>query len=217
MHDLDALEFADNADPRCPCVLLLDTSKSMTGERIDALNQGLQAFQQDLQKDDLARRRVEVAIVTFGDGGVQVIQDFVTADQFVAPHLTADEMTPMGTAINRALDMIQGRKTTYKRVGIMYYRPWVFLITDGEPTDEWQTARIRIRAEEEAKGVAFFAVGVQGAKMSMLTQLSVRPPVSLQGLNFVEMFIWLSRSQQRVSASRPGEQVALEPIGWGSV
>src|SRR4051794_4816078 len=73
------LEFADNPEPRCPCVLLLDTSKSMSGQRIDALNQGLVAFRDELLKDSLARQRVEIAIVTFG-GSVRVIQNFVTVD-----------------------------------------------------------------------------------------------------------------------------------------
>ena len=57
------LEFADNPEPRCPCILLLDTSKSMAGDRVAALNQGLQAFRDELIKDPLARQRVEVAIV----------------------------------------------------------------------------------------------------------------------------------------------------------
>jgi len=54
-------EFADNPEPRCPCVLLLDTSGSMQGEPINALNNGLRAFKDDLIKDALASKRVEVA------------------------------------------------------------------------------------------------------------------------------------------------------------
>ncbi|MEI6428086.1 MAG: hypothetical protein WCO45_06800 [Pseudanabaena sp. ELA607] len=41
---LDAIEFAENPEPRCPCVLLLDTSGSMSGEKIAALNAGLETF-----------------------------------------------------------------------------------------------------------------------------------------------------------------------------
>jgi hypothetical protein len=77
----EAVEFAENPAPRCPCVLLLDTSGSMQGSPIDALNQGLLTFKDDLIKDPLASRRVEVAVVTF-DSAVKVIQDFVTADKF---------------------------------------------------------------------------------------------------------------------------------------
>src|SRR5687768_17632294 len=98
------IEFL-NADPRCACVLLLDTSGSMGGEPVAALNAGLQMFQQELQGDTLASRRVEIAIVTFGSGGVQTAQDFVTAGHFSAPHLQAGGDTPMGAAIHLGLDM----------------------------------------------------------------------------------------------------------------
>src|SRR2546427_7359653 len=98
-------EFAINPDPRCACVLLLDTSGSMGGAAIDSLNDGLKAFQEDLQEDSLARRRVEIAIITFGKDGCQTRQDFTTAGQFVAPTLEADGGTPMGEAINIGLDL----------------------------------------------------------------------------------------------------------------
>jgi uncharacterized protein YegL len=220
MSHLDEVEFAINPDPRCPCVLLLDTSGSMEGANIDALNQGLQAFQQDVSQHNLARRRVEVAIVTFGNGGVQTLQDFVTADKFSPPPLSAGGDTPMGAAINRALDMLNARKAQYKANAIAYYRPWVFMLTDGAPTDSWQAAAQRVRTEDANKAVAFFTVAVEGADIQTLAQIAppTRKPVKLQGLMFVEMFRWLSRSQQRVSSSKPGENVGLPPVdGWAEV
>ncbi len=218
MTSLDAaIEFATNPDPRCPCVLLLDTSGSMAGASIDALNAGLRAFQTDICLDSLAIRRVDVALVTFGNSGVQTLQEFVTAGEFVAPTLTAGGNTPMGEAINRAIDLVRARKALYKSNGIAYYRPWIFMITDGAPTDEWQGAAQRVRAEEQANGLAFFTVGTAGADLARLAEIAVRPPVQLEGLKFVELFVWLSRSQQRVSNAKVGEQTALPPIGWSSV
>jgi uncharacterized protein YegL len=216
----DAVEFAENPEPRCPCVLLLDTSGSMQGTAIDALNQGLKGFKDELVKDRLAARRVEIAVVTF-DSVVTVVQDFVSADQFEPPTLRAQGTTAMGTAIGAALDMIGARKTQYKSSGVAYYRPWVFMITDGEPQGEADDvvahATQRIRDEESAKHVAFFAVGVEGANMTRLTQIVVRTPVKLAGLDFSEMFVWLSASMHRVSQSKLGDQVALPPAGWGAV
>jgi len=217
----EAVEFAENPEPRCPCVLLLDTSGSMGGAPIDALNEGLKAYRDDLLRDPLASRRVEVALVTF-DSEVNVIQDFVTADQFEPPTLTAQGQTYMGTAINKALDMLQARKARYKANGVAYYRPWVFMITDGEPQGESeeavQTAVRRIRDDEAEKRVAFFAVGVERANMERLKEIVVRTPVKLRGLSFVEMFVWLSRSSQAVAHSKlEDEQVALPPPGWGTV
>ena len=218
--ELEAVEFAENPEPRCACVLLLDTSGSMSGEPINALNQGLVEFRNDLARDPLASRRVEVAVVTF-DSSVKVVQDFVTADQFQPPTLTAQGATHMGSGILKALDMIQARKKQYNANGIAYYRPWVFMITDGEPQGELeevvQQATRRIKEDEAGKRVAFFAVGVENAKMDRLSQIVVRQPVKLIGLNFVEMFVWLSRSTQAVSHSQVDDQVALPPPGWGAV
>ncbi len=216
----DAVEFAENPEPRCPCVLLLDTSGSMNGPAIDALNAGLRSFKDELVKDTLAAKRVEVAVISFNNE-VTLVQDFVTVDQFDPPTLNAGGMTHMGAAINRALDIISARKAQYRQNGVAYYRPWVFMITDGAPQGEPETlveqAAQRIHTEENDKRVAFFAVGVENADMGRLASLVVRTPVKLTGLNFVEMFVWLSASMQRVSQSRVDEQVALPPPGWGTV
>src|SRR5205807_1396192 len=120
----DEIEFAENPEPRCACVLLLDTSSSMQGAKINALNEGLRVFKQELTRDLLACRRVEVAVVTF-DSQVRVVQDFVTADQFA--------------------------------------------------------------------------------------------PSTLRGLNFVELFVWLSRSTQAVAQAKTDEMLALPPAGWSAI
>ncbi|NJL10449.1 MAG: VWA domain-containing protein [Calothrix sp. SM1_7_51] len=216
----EVVEFAENPEPRCPCILLLDTSGSMEGAAIEALNQGLLSFKDELVKNSLASRRVEVAIVTF-DSTVSIVQDFITADQFNPPILTAQGLTTMGAGINKALDMIAERKAQYRTNGIAYYRPWVFLITDGEPQGELDKlvdeASQRIQVDESNKRVAFFTVGVDNANMMRLSKISVRAPLKLKGLNFVEMFVWLSASMSAVSHSKVDEQVALPPIGWGTV
>jgi uncharacterized protein YegL len=119
--------------------------------------------------------------------------------------------------------MLDARKQVYKQSGITYYRPWVFLITDGGPTDSWRHAASLIHAgdNEESKSFSFFAVGVQGDNMEILAQISRREPLKLQGLRFRDLFAWLSRSLSGVSRSTPGTQVPLEnpagPSGWASV
>ena len=124
----------------------------------------------------------------------------------------------MGEAIETGLGMLASRKSEYRANGISYYRPWVFLITDGEPTDEWQAAADRVHRAEQDRALAFFAVGVQGANFDILQQIAVRSPLRLDGLRFVELFLWLSRSQRGVSASKVGEQTALPPVdGWAVV
>jgi uncharacterized protein YegL len=217
----DAAEFMDNPEPRCPCLLILDTSASMQGEPIRHLNAGLVAFKDELIADAMAVKRVEVAVVTFGP--VQVVSEFQTADVFTPPVLTATGATPMGEAIERGLDLINARKAIYKQNGISYYRPWVFLITDGGPTDSWANAASLISFGEISKSFTFFAAGVEGANMEILGRISPQnwKPLHLKELRFRDLFVWLSSSLGRVSASVPGDTVPLAspvtPDGWAEV
>lgn len=207
-----ASEFADNPEPRCPCLLLLDTSGSMEGPAIEELNNGLILFKHELCADALAIKRVEVAVVTFGP--VRTLADFQTPDRFEAPRLEASGDTPMGAAIIAGLEMIRHRKSTYKANGISYYRPWVFLITDGAPTDPWDRAAEMVRLGEEAKGFSFFAVGVDQADMDVLSSISVRAPLKLAGLRFSDLFAWLSSSLGNLSRSHVGRPPDLPPAWW---
>jgi uncharacterized protein YegL len=219
-----ANEFADNPEPRCASLLLLDVSTSMSGDRIRELQDGLVGYKDDLAGDGLARKRVEVAIVTFG-GTVNTIQNFTTADSFSPPALSVSGDTPMGQAVVTGLNLLDQRKQEYRNNGIGYYRPWVFLITDGGPTDintpQWPEAIQRVKAGEEAKAFSFFGVAVQDADMERLAQLCVREPLKLKGLQFRSLFQWLSNSQQSVSRSTPGDAVELQnpksPDGWAQV
>lgn len=213
------VELASNPEPRCPCVLVLDVSGSMAGAPIAALNAGLQAFQSDVLTDSLAAQRVEVAIVTFG-GRVETVSDFQGVQAFQPPILVPSGETPMGEAVRRGIDLVTQRKQAYKQAGVHYFRPWVFLITDGAPTDDWQSAAALVKQGETSKAFAFFAVGVETANFDLLQQLSVRAPLKLDGLKFRELFVWLSQSMRSVSHSKPGEEskVALpNPSGWASL
>ena len=238
--------LATNPEPRCPCVLLIDVSGSMAeivgnagqdlgytvqqdgktyravsggATRIDLLNEGLRAYHSELMGDSLAAQRVEVSVITFG-GSVQTVVPFITAHEFTPPTLAANGETPMGTAILQAIEAVAERKRMYKQNGLHYYRPWIFFVTDGEPSDAWQVAAEKVREGEKNKAFAFFAVGVEGANFDILRQISVREPLHLKGYSFREMFVWLSQSQRSVSQSNPGQedQVKLtSPTGWANL
>src|SRR3984885_9946928 len=217
----DHPELVANPEPRCACLLLLDTSGSMHGQPIAELNAGLITLKDELMADAMAVQRVEIGIVSFGP--VQVHSDFQSPDTWNPPHLQANGDTPMGAAIEQGLQMLEARKQIYRHSGITYYRPWVFLITDGGPTDGWRNAASLVHAgdNDTDKKFSFFAVGVEGANMEILAQISRREPLKLKGLRFRDLFAWLSSSLGGVSRSTPGTQVLLPPptgpSGWASV
>ena len=213
--------FVENPEPRVPCILLLDVSSSMAGETISELNSGLQAYKDELSADSLASKRVEICLITFGSD-VQKVCDFTTASNFFPPKLEANGLTYMGQAVDLALDSLEIRKQEYNGNGIQYYRPWIFLVSDGAPNDPaWEQSARRAVEAEQAKKFKMFCVGVQGADLNTLSKFCVGEPVQLKGLRFRDMFLWLSSSQQSVSRSTPGDDVPLEnpatPKGWASI
>ena len=213
-------EFINNPEPRCPCLLSGDTSASMAGDPMEELNAGLALYQRLLAEDPLAAKRAETALMTFGERPV-LVQDFATLQNLRIPQLTADGSTPMSQAILRGIELLAERKRSYRSNKITCYRPWIFLFTDGAPTDPqlWPNAVEQVRRGEADKEFVFFPIGVgEHADMKKLAELSVRPPARLHGNNFQEFFRWLARSLRQVSASMPGQLVAMPPMsGWGSV
>ncbi|NLI00528.1 MAG: VWA domain-containing protein [Chthonomonadales bacterium] len=202
---LEARTNDRNPDPRVAVALLLDTSGSMEGEPIAELNRGFAAFCADIKEDPLARKRTEVTVITFG-GQPQVVIPFTEGRSLEPRSFAADGLTPLGGALEMALDELGAQKAEYKRLGLRYYRPWLFVITDGSPTDDdvFPRAADRVRATEAAKGVTVFSVLVQGGDKVALSKISdVRPPVSLKTEpgSFMKLFAWLSASLGAVSNS----------------
>lgn len=231
MSDLEARVKEDNPDPRVACALLLDTSSSMASEPIAQLNAGFRLFCDEIKQDPLAKKRTEVAVITFG--GVARVEIPFTEGRDLEPRtFAANGGTPMGAALDLALDELMAQKDAYKKAGLEYYRPWLFVITDGAPTDGsvFDAAANRVRKAEDAKGVSVFAVGVGAADMTRLEALSsMRKPLMLKGYSFAEMFSWLSASMKVVSNSsqfgatdngvaqaEATEQIPLPPPGWAT-
>jgi uncharacterized protein YegL len=221
----DAIEIANPQHPHCATVLVVDTSGSMSGDKIRQLNEGLRYFKQDVESDELARKRVDLSVISFGKG-VQTIVPFSSIDAFEPPNLAAHGSTPMGQALLDGMTAISARKSEYRTSGMDYYRPWLLLITDGEPTDMhpgdsmWENVVGELHRGEQDKEFLTFVVGVEPANMATLTRIAPpeRPPVQLQAGKFKELFAWLSKSQRKVSASKVGDQVALEsPTGWAMI
>lgn len=198
-------------EPHLACVLLLDTSGSMNeNNAIESLNQGVNAFIKQTSMDEMAKKRVDVAIIAFDDEP-RVEMDFTPISQMEPVHLIAGGCTAMGAAINMAIDKVKERNRFYADLGIQVYKPWIFMITDGAPTDDITAAAQRIQ-EEENKGqhgkLKFFALGVKGYDKNTLFKLSKRV-MELEDTDFTGIFNWLSESMCAISVSRVGEALQL--------
>lgn len=219
-------DLVNNPTARVPVCLCLDVSSSMGGTPINELNQGVRLLYDSIKEDEVAMYSAELCIVTFGGNGAKCIEDFASLEmQPTPPRLTASGMTPMGEAVNMALDLLEQRKKEYKDKGVDYYQPWLVLMTDGEPNGDSSELERSIQRTVElvsSRKLTVFPIGIgPRADMSTLNKYSpTRAPLKLQGLKFKEFFSWLSKSVSKTSQSTPGESVKLdfEGIkGWGEL
>lgn len=204
-----------NPAPRCPVVLLLDVSGSMSGEPIRELNQGYRQFLQETMNDEAASMSVDLEVITFGNS-VEVRQPFMPVSSVdPAPAaLVADGLTPMGEAFKLASAHLKERRQKYRDNGISAYRPWVVLMTDGQPTDKWEQPAAEVRTLAEQGKINYLGIAIgDGVNMNTLGRI-VPSPMKLQGLKFRQFFHWLTDSLGAVSASAVSDQ---DNIQFGDV
>lgn len=205
-------EAAVNMEQKCLVVLVLDVSGSMRiGNRLNELNKGLQEFYNDISNDETTAQRLEIAIVTFNHE-IKTIQHPALVENFMMPTLKAIGGTAMVDAVNEAIDMVQERKNWYKEQGQTYYRPWIILITDGEPDENQDIDGLaaRIKKETEGKHFQFLPIGVDDANMTILGKIQGNiPPAKMQGVKFHSFFQWLSASMSTITSSSDGESVNI--------
>ena len=205
-------------EPHMACVLLLDTSDSMKGDPIKSLNRAINDFKEQTLLDDLAKKRVDIAIVEF-NSSAQVVREFTPLSLMNTVSLSAGGFTAMGAGINLAIELVKERNQFYASMGTPCYKPWIFMITDGNPTDSIDSARQRI-LEEESKGahgkLKFWAVGVgHNYNKEILTSLTKRS-IALEEMHFDGIFNWLSESMVTISVSRVGENPQLSNLPEGA-
>jgi len=190
-------ESPNNFEQKNLCVLLLDTSGSMNGKPLAELQKGLELFYEEIREDPVMSNRLEIAIITY-DSLVEIKQLPALVDDFKMPLLKVRGMTSMTEGIKSAIELIEERKDWYKQTGQPYYRPWIIMMTDGEPNDGSNIPELanKIQQDVDNKHYFFFAVGVEGANMQILEELSSTQmsPAKIEGLKFSSFFKWLSQS-----------------------
>jgi uncharacterized protein YegL len=116
-----------------PVILLLDVSGSMSGEKIRNLNDAVRDMLNVFGDTENGETEIWVAIITFG-AKVKLHQPLANASSIHWQDLSADGMTPLGTALQMAKEMIEDKDVVPSRA----YRPTVVLVSDGGPNDAWE-------------------------------------------------------------------------------
>ena len=222
--ELGDLEFADNPEPRCPVLIIADCSGSMGGRPIDAMNQGVGDLYQAIVDDEIARNRVEVALLSFSTEA-RVERDFSTVSEQGKTNMRAGGATNMHLAIQQGCDLLEARKEQYRLGGVPYFRPIMVLFSDGLPTSphgEMEQANQRLVDMESGSQLTIFKVGINAQAVQAMLRVLPNPnsrfqPLQLDNLRFSDFFVWLSRSVSAISRSTPGEAVNLPPTDWTTI
>jgi uncharacterized protein YegL len=197
---------------RLPIYLIADTSASMHGAPIEAVNTGLKNFEAALRLDPHALECAAISILTFASEAHQRTT-LVEAGRFVPPVLTAEGGTALGAALEllaTALDR-DTRARTSEYAGD--WRPLVFLMTDGQPTDDWHPGLARYRAAAAKWKSTLIAIGcgpsVAVDTLSELTRTVMLMP-DMTPDTIASLFDWISQSVR--TASRAVSQHAAQGV-----
>lgn len=215
------VSFKRNKSERLPCVLVVDGSGSMRASgAIGRLQEGLALLERELKQDDETAYGVQLAVIRMGDDNrVTELTGFTDAADFVAPAVEASGSTPLGMAVAHAMDLIEQQKALYRANGIAYKRPWLWIWSDGVPTDDWQVVAQRAQAAQAAKRFTLWAVGIgDGADLGVLKEFTNGDRCfSLGQRSLPAMFEFLSASAAAGSRAAAGQQVELPPLPAGVV
>lgn len=190
-----------------PCVVLVDTSGSMDSS-INQLREGLRELADSL--NDQQKGIVEFCIIGFDDDA-RILVPFGPVYDFEVPKFECGGMTAMHSAVELGLNELDARKRQYKENRTAYYRPWMFMLTDGGANDGNNGSFERLLQYQDEKHCTFYSVAVGESVDRDLLKSLRRDGMILTASkeNFKDAFVWLGNSLSVVSSSTPGQKVKL--------
>jgi len=166
-------------EPRpLPVIVLADTSGSMAvNGKIDALNEALKTMILSFGKETRLRAEIQVGLITFGGDAAQAHVPLVGAHRIDGVQaLAANGRTPMGSAFAMARQWLEDKDLVPSRA----YRPVLVLVSDGEPTDDWQVPLEALKASDRGQKATRFAMAIGAdADRAMLRQFANDPEAPL--------------------------------------
>lgn len=207
---------------RLPIYLLLDTSGSMAGAPIEAVRRGVELFKQEGAQDPFVKETVHIGIITFGGEAEFVTKGLITfdtfADSFEPDSLSANGETPLGQALWLLIESLdKDVKEAVKGGQKGDWKPLVYILTDGMPTDEWQKPRQEVLNREKKKTINVITVGC-GPTLNQqnLKDIGTGPTFNMgsDDASFKKFFVWVTQTVKAVSrsVSQPGGGDKPTPI-----
>ncbi len=197
---------------RLPVYILLDTSGSMFGEPIEAVNNGLQTLVSTLRSDPYALETAYLSVITFNSSARQDIP-LTELSSFQEPKLTASGCTALGEALTLVKNCAEREvvKTNHEKKGD--WRPLVFILTDGEPTDDLDKGIADFRTMKWGMVVACAAGN--GANTDTLKKITenVLQLDTADSATIKAFFKWLSASVAGTSERVDGGQGEVTGLG----
>lgn len=178
---------------RLPVYLLLDTSGSMNGEPIEAVKNGVQIMINSLRQNPQAIETAYISIITFDSTAKQVVP-LTDLASFQVVDIKAGGTTALGEALQLVSNCIDREvaKTTTEQKGD--WKPLVFIMTDGIPTDNWQSGLSAFKQRKVAYTVACAAGS--GADTAVLKQITenVLSLDTADSQSIARFFTWVTAS-----------------------
>lgn len=198
---------------RLPVYLLLDCSGSMAGAPIEAVRRGLEAFVGEVRTDPFASQTVHVGLITFGASVQLLTNGLVPFPEFASATPTlpnAEGQTPYGEALRQLQKSMNSDVRPIVPGGEKGdWKPLVFVLTDGAPTDDWRTAREEIAKRQERKLANVITVGCgHNINDQTLKEMAIGPTFRMDTTeeSFRTFFQWVTQSVKTVSRAftQPG-------------
>lgn len=195
-----------------PVIILADISGSMYGDKIDSLNYAVAEMINSFSQEDVVRTEIHVAVITFGGQGAVIHQSLKPAREIKWGNMTANGMTPMGSAFTIVCQLLEDKE----QLPVRAYTPTIVLISDGQPNDEWQEPLATLLNSERAKKAVRLAMGIgEDAETKMLEMFIANPEIPVfmahETRDIRKFFKYLTFFTTQRSRSSAPDQFMLPP------